>query len=262
MSLGPGSCAASRMWALEPATYQSPAQVEAMGERAPRIPFPIYLVEHPDGLVLFDAGLDPDHAGDPVGGYGEMAERIRIDFREEHLIEHHLAVLGFSLADVSTVVASHLHFDHAGALKQFPHAQTLLGSGEMDYALAPERFASTWFRTEDFDDRHAINWVEVSGDRDLFGDGVVQMLHLPGHTPGSLGLRVRLPGQNLVLSGDAVHTRAAYDAETHYHGDMDSVSARASLRRLAGLLRAEDAELWIAHDPEDWARFDGAGEKR
>jgi glyoxylase-like metal-dependent hydrolase (beta-lactamase superfamily II) len=106
--------------------------VESLGAGAPRIPFPIYLVEHPDGVVLFDAGLDPDHAGDPVGGYGEVAERIRIDFREEHL---------------------------------------------------------------DFDDRHGINWVEISGDYDVFGDGAVQVLHLPRHTPGSLGLLVRLPGQ-------------------------------------------------------------------
>lgn len=253
---------AARMWALEPATYQSPAQVALLGEGAPRIPFPIYLVEHADGLVLYDAGLDPDHAGDPVGGYGEMAERIRIDFRHEHLVEPHLDRLGFSLADVTTVVASHLHFDHAGALKQFPHATTYVGAGELAYARAPERFASTWFRAEDFDDRHGIAWSELSADHDLFGDGAVTALHLPGHTPGSLALLVRLPGQTFILTGDVVHTRGAYDAEIHYHGDVDSVAARASLRRLAHHGRASAAQVWIGHDPEDWERYGGAGEKR
>lgn len=253
---------AARMWALEPATYQSPAQVALLGEGAPRIPFPIYLLEHADGLVLYDAGLDPEHAGDPVGGYGEMAERIRIDFRPEHLVEHHLDRLGFTLADVTTVVASHLHFDHAGALKQFPHATTYVGAGELEYARAPERFASTWFRTEDFDDRHGIAWSELSGDHDLFGDGAVTALHLPGHTPGSLALLVRLPGQSFILTGDVVHTRGAYDAEIHYHGDVDSVAARESLRRLAHHERAGAAQVWICHDPEDWERYGGAGEKR
>jgi N-acyl homoserine lactone hydrolase len=253
---------AARMWALEPATYQSPAQVAVLGEGAPRIPFPIYLVEHADGLVLYDAGLDPDHAGDPVGGYGELAERIRIDFRHEHLVEHHLDRLGFSPADVTTVVASHLHFDHAGALKQFPHATTYVGAGELEYARAPERFASTWFRTEDFDDRHGIAWSELSGDHDLFGDGAVTALRLPGHTPGSLALLVRLPGQSFILTGDVVHTRGAYDAEIHYHGDVDSVAARASLRRLAHHERTSAAQVWIGHDPEDWERYGGAGEKR
>lgn len=250
------------MWALEPATYQSPAQVTALGGDAPRIPFPIYLVQHPDGLVLFDAGLDPDHAGDPVAAYGEMAERIRMDFRSQHTVEHHLAELGLALSDVSTVVASHLHFDHAGALKQFPHARTFLGAGEMEYALSPERFAATWFRTEDFDDRHGINWVELAGDHDVFGDDSVRVLHLPGHTPGSLGLLVRLPTRTFILSGDVVHTRQAYDAGIHYHGDVDSVTARASLRRLLEIERAADAQVWIGHDPDDWARFGGAGEKR
>lgn len=253
---------ASRMWALEPATYQSPAQVALLGAGAPRIPFPIYLVEHPEGLVLFDGGLDPDHAGDPVAGYGEMAERIRIDFREEHLVERHLDQLGFALGDVSTVIASHLHFDHAGALKQFPHATMYVGAGELAYARAPERFASTWFRTEDFDDRHGIAWSELPCDHDVFGDGAVTALHLPGHTPGSLGVMVRLPERTLILTGDVVHTRGAFDAEIHYHGDVDSVAARRSLRKLAHLERVNDAQVWIGHDPEDWEKYGGAGEKR
>lgn len=252
---------AERMWALPPASYQSPAQVATLGESAPGIPFPIYLIEHADGLVLFDAGLDPDCVGDPVAGYGELAERIRIDFREEHLVEHYLNGLGFGLSDVDTVIASHLHFDHAGALKQFPHARTLLGAGEMAYARSPERFSSTWFRAEDFDDRHGIAWSEVDADHDLFGDGAVTVLHLPGHTPGSLGAMVRLSGQTLILTGDAVHTRAAYDAEVHYHGDVDSLTARTSLRKLARL-EAAGAQVWICHDPDDWLRFGGAGEKR
>lgn len=256
------SATAGRMWALEPATYVSPAQVQQLGDAAPRIPFPIYLVEHADGLVLFDAGLDPDHAGDPEGAYGDMATRLRMDWRPEHTVEHQLGELGFSLADVGTVIASHLHFDHAGALKQFPHATTFLGAGEMDYARAPERFASTWFRTEDFDDRHGIRWHELAGDHDVFGDGAVTVLHLPGHTPGSLGAMVRLPGQTIVLTGDVVHTRHAYDSEIHYHGDVDSVAARASLRHLARLGQEHDAGVWICHDPDDWARFGGAGEKR
>lgn len=254
-----GPVTATRLWALEPATYRSPAQVAELGDAAPRIPFPVYLVEHADGLVLFDAGLDPDHAGDPAGAYGEMAERIDMDFREEHLIENQLARFGFSVADVSTVVASHLHFDHAGALKRFAHVPVIVGTGELEYARTPEKFARSWFREEDFADRHAIAWQEISADHDLFGDGSVTALMLPGHTPGSLALRVRLPSRTIVLSGDVLHSRGALEAETAYAGDVDSVEARRSLRRLSQVLADEHAELWIAHDPDDWQRFGGAG---
>lgn len=250
---------AARLWALEPATYRAPAQVASLGAAAPRIPFPVYLIEHADGLVLFDAGLDPDHAGDPAGAYGDLAERIDMDFREEHVIENQLAGLGFTIGDVATVVASHLHFDHAGGLKRFPHASTLIGAGELDYARAPEKFATTWFREEDFADRHGIAWRELSTDHDVFGDGAVTTLTLPGHTPGSLALLVRLASRTIVLSGDVLHSRGALEAETAYAGDVDSVAARASLRRLKQILRGERADLWIAHDPDDWQRFGGSG---
>lgn len=251
--------AARRLWALEPATYRSPADVALQGDAAPRIPFPVYLIEHEDGLVLFDGGLDPDFAGDPVGGYGAMAERIDIDFRPEHAIEAQLERRGFAVTDVETVVVSHLHFDHAGAIKRFPHATTYVGVEELDYARRPEAFSQSWFRAEDFDDRHGIQWSELPADHDVFGDGSVTALHLPGHTPGSLALMVRLPTRTLVLGGDVVHTRHGLESETHYHGDMDSVAARRSLRKLRFILRTQEADLWIAHDVADWERFGGAG---
>ena len=247
-----------RMWALEPATYR-PAAGDA---DAPRIPFPIYLIEHATGLVLVDAGLDPDHVGDPVGAYGELAERIDIRFDERHLIETHLEALGYSLTDVSTVVATHLHFDHAGALKRFQHARIVLGAGELEYARAPERFASGWYRSEDFDERHRLEFDAIERDTDLVGDGSITAVRLPGHSPGSLGVLVRLPHQRILLSGDAVHTRHALDNEIHYHGDVDSLRARASLRKLGALCAEHQARVWIAHDPDDWNEFGGHGEVR
>ena len=248
-----------RLHALEPATYRSPAQVALHGSAAPRIPMPAFLIEHPDGLALFDAGLDPDFAGDPVAGYGEVAERIDIDFDERHVLEVQLARLGHALDDVTTVIASHLHWDHIGGLKQFPNARIILGEGEQEYAAAPERFAEPFYRAADFAPDHGLAFDVTQGDLDVFGDGSVVALHLPGHTPGSLAARVRLPERTFVLSGDVVHTRDAYEHEVHYHGDVDSVAARASLRRLRGIIDEERAELWIVHDPDDWARYAGEG---
>jgi glyoxylase-like metal-dependent hydrolase (beta-lactamase superfamily II) len=191
-----------------------------------------------------------------------MARRIDIDFGESHAIEAQLDRLGFQVGDVGTVVASHLHFDHAGALKRFPHARTFVGAEELAYARSPERFASAWYREEDFADAHGIQWVELPADHDLFGDGAVTVLHLPGHTPGSLALLVRLGSRAVVLSGDVVHTRAAFEAEAAYQGDVDTVASRRSLRKLRHMLETHDADLWIAHNPDDWQRWGGAGEKR
>lgn len=108
--------------------------------------------------------------------------------------------------------------------------------------------------------RTAVGARELS-DTDLFGDSSVVALHLPGHTPGSLALLVRLPSGAVVLSGDTVHTREALEAEVAYPGDVDSLSARRSVRRLTALLQAERADLWIAHDPQDWQRYRGPERK-
>lgn len=244
-----------RLHALAPATYRSPAQVALYGDAAPKVPMPAYLVEHPDGLVLFDAGLDPDFAGDPVAGYGEVAERIGVVFDERHVLENQLRALGHSLADVTTVIASHLHWDHIGGLKQFSNARIILGAGEQKYAQSPERFAEAFYRPADLAGAQAMAFEEIDEDLDVFGDGTVIALRLPGHTPGSLAAKVRLSDRTFVLSGDVVHTRDAYEHEVHYHGDVDSVAARASLRRLRGIIDAEKADLWIVHDPQDWDRF-------
>lgn len=247
-----------RLVALDPATYRSPVQVAQYGDAAPKVPMPAFLIEHPDGLVLFDAGLDPDYAGDPVAGYGEVAERIRVEFDERHLLEMQLRRRGHSLGDITTVIASHLHWDHIGGLKQFPNSRIVLGAGERAYAAAPERFAEPFYRAADYDPRHDLEFDEIADDLDLFGDGTVVALRLPGHTPGSLAALVQLPEQSIVLSGDVVHTRDAYEHEVHYHGDVDSVAARASLRRLHSIIDRERADLWIVHDPSDWERFGSA----
>ena len=248
-----------RLHALEPATYRSPLEVRLQGNAAPRVPMPVYLVEHGDGLVMVDGGLDPAAAGDPASVYGEMAERIDLRFAEHQRVDAQLEALGFSLRDVTHVVATHLHFDHAGAFKQVPHATTFVGTEELVYARNPERFARTWYRPDDFDDRHGIRWRELPCDHDVFGDGALTVLHLPGHSPGSLAVLVRLSGRTIVLSGDVVHTRAAFENEAAYVGDVDTVAARRSLRKLAHVLESTGADLWIAHDPVDWRRFGGAG---
>lgn len=246
---------ATRLHALKPATYQSPLQARLLGDAAPRIPFPIYLIEHRHGLVLFDGGLDSAAAGDPAAVYGAMAQQIDIRFPFEFQVEQQLDGLGFALRDVETVIASHLHFDHAGALKEFPHARTFLGEGEMEYALAPERFSSAWYRREDFDDRHAISWQVLPCDHDVFGDGAVTVLRMPGHTPGSLAAMVHLPERTVILTGDVVHTRDAMEGECAYHGDVDTVAARQSLRKLTHLTAVHQADVWICHDPGDWDRL-------
>jgi len=99
----------------------------------------------------------------------------------------------------------------------------------------------------------------VVGDYDLFGDGSIVMLSLPGHTPGNAGLLVQLPGETIILTGDTVHLRANIEWTMPMGGDHNTSDATNSIRRLQQLRDSFDAKVWIAHDPEDWIDFGGAG---
>jgi len=85
-----------------------------------RIPAPAFLIEHRDGLVLFDAGLAPEAAVDPRGEYGERAERLQLRFTADQQVDRQVLAAGYRLSDVTHVVLSHLHFDHAGCAHAFP----------------------------------------------------------------------------------------------------------------------------------------------
>ena len=251
---------AKRMWALDSPTFTIPANLVMIGsEGEMTIPLPAYLIEHPRGLILFDTGLVPEAIDDARAVYGDMADLMGIKAKPDQRLDRQIEALGHRLSDVTHVIASHLHYDHAGGLSLFPEAKLYIGAGEMPHAYWPGRtvipgFTDHAFHRSDFADIPRFRWREIPGrDIDLFGDGSIVILYTPGHTPGELSLLVRLPNRNFILTGDTVHVRAALELEIPSIGDMDSVAAVHSLQRMKLIRDAADATVWITHDPEDWA---------
>ncbi len=253
-----GTGTARRLWALDGArlTLDRSDMLDGAEPGPVRLVVPCFLVEHADGLVLMDTGLAPEAAADAVAAYGEIGERVA--FTPAQRVDAQLAALGVTPDDVTHVVVSHVHFDHTGGLRLFPRARFLLGAGDRDAVLDPG--ASDIARPEDLAPTRDADWTFVDGDHDLFGDGAVTMLAMPGHTPGNTSLLVRLPGRTLVLTGDTAHLRGALTTRAPMSADTDRAQARASLDRLVALARTHDAELWVTHDPDDWARYGAPGE--
>jgi N-acyl homoserine lactone hydrolase len=217
-----------------------------------RIPAPAFLIQHRDGLVLFDAGLAPEAVADPGGTYGERAERLQLHFTADQRVDRQVLAAGFRLTDVTHVVLSHLHFDHAGCAHTFPSAQVVLGGGELAHARSG---ADRYSRPVDVSRVVAGTVVELVEDGDLFGDGSVVTLRTPGHTPGHVSLLVRLPDRAYVLTGDALHARDALLSETPFPGDHDPAEAIRSIRRIKAVADECRADIWINHDPTDWDRL-------
>lgn len=222
------------------------------------IPVSPFVIVHEKGNVLFDTGFHPDICDDPALVFGDRPETDMVTSSPEQKLEQQLEMIGLSLEDITHMVVSHIHTDHAGALFQFPNAKFFVGPGEFEYGRAPNEESAHLVMEHDFltDEIQGYDWTVTDSARyDLFGDGAIELLHLPGHTPGQLALLVRLPSQNIILSADVVHLREAIELHAPSPTDWDPELAKSSITKLLQIADEEDAKLWIAHDHRDWAEF-------
>lgn len=246
-----GSIHADRNFALD---------AEVVATRSNRDPdlrydeFPVWnlVIDHPEATVLWDSGSHPQ-AGD-----GHWPEPLFEAFFHENAAERGLETAldeeGYALEDVDVVVQSHLHLDHAGGLHNFDGTDVPVYVHEEEikhaYYCAKTSKGSEAYLPGDFD--YDLNWKIVHGDRRLL-EGV-ELLHLPGHTPGLLGAQIHLEGQSVLIAGDEAFYRENYEAGRAMGASLLS-SKRDwfdSLQRLKALERRHDAEVLFGHDLEQF----------
>lgn len=204
---------------------------------------PCYLVEHPEGRMLWDGGLPLAMAGK---GPIEMDGGIRIVY--ERAFPDQLAAMGLAPEDVDLVAFSHMHFDHVGAANLFPHATLLIQRAE--YEAAFERPDETpFFDASLYSALADAERVLLDGDHDVFGDGTVKILSAPGHTPGHqvLALELRELGP-LVLSGDLWHFRKSRELRRTPVFNTDAAETLRSMEKIEAYIARRGATLWIEHD--------------
>ena len=206
-----------------------------------------YLIRHGDTYMLWDTGLPRamlNHVPDPKQGLDATLSITIVD---------QLAKLGLKSSDIGMIGISHYHFDHTGQAADFPGAKLLEGKGDIDDLRARN------------DDRAKplAHWLNeggalepVQGDKDIFGDGSVTMIDLPGHTPGHHGLLVKLQHKGYVLlSGDAAHFTKNYDANGVPGFNTNRADTLASLDRFRKLAANLHATVIIQHEPADVAKL-------
>jgi N-acyl homoserine lactone hydrolase len=177
-------------------------------------PINVYVVEHSDGLVVFDTGQDRASITDsgyfPGGPTGLIYRRLaRFHVSKDETVTSGLASLGYRSSDVTTAVISHLHQDHIGGVSELAHADLLVS-----------------------------------------GDGSLVILPTPGHTPGSISMLVRRPSAvPLLLVGDLT-----YDIHALEDGVHGGVGDHRQLRQTRDKVLALKAnypgmQILAAHDP-------------
>ena len=207
-----------------------------------RITSSCYVVRHGSDILLWDTGF-------PAALKGKSNDAGALVARLDRTIPEQLADLRLKSSDVSIVGISHMHGDHIGQAADFPMAKLLIGKKDLESTKGPKDPFGPW--------RGADAKVQAmdGGDVDVFGDGSVIALNLPGHTPGHMALLVKLASGNVLLSGDLYHSTLARQTKGIPPFNTNRAETLASIDRFERLARSYRAKVIIQHEPADIAKL-------
>jgi N-acyl homoserine lactone hydrolase len=252
-----------------------------LGSRSwtPPRPINVYVIEHADGLVLFDLGQDRASVTDPDAYFPAQPTRFlydrlaRFQIGPDETLTRQLRARGYAPSDVRYAVLSHLHEDHIGGIRELPTAEFIVSRAEW---ATTERWLpelrgflrhhidlpGVRYRLVDFEPTDEPALAPFRRTRDLMGDGSLMLLPTPGHTPGSMSMLVRRRGRApLLLVGDVT-----YEFELLEAGRIPGVGEQDELRMTSSMIRELERRhpglvILPAHDPGASARLrdaDGA----
>jgi len=239
------------------------AEVAAVrSDRSPELEYAEFavwnlLIDHPEATVLWDTGSHPGAADGhwPAGLFEAFAH---VDAADRDL-ETALDEIGYSVADVDAVVQSHLHLDHAGGLYHFEGTDVPVYAHRREiehaYLSANTPAGADSYLAADFD--RDLNWRVVAEERQLLPG--IDLLHLPGHTPGLLGAHIEREGGDLLIAGDQAFLAPNYEADRSMGASLlhDSRAWARSRRRLRDIERRTGATVLYGHDPDQFDELRG-----
>ena len=190
------------------------------------------LVETNRGILLVDTGFGTLDYAAPSWKMRFFMPLMGLPRDPEETAAHQVVKLGFSTRDVRHIVQTHLHFDHAGGLRDFPDADVHVYRPELEAALKPR--APLDFAYDPTQWSHGPRWILHEHPADeWFGfdcmpvvedlDPRVLLLPLPGHTRGHCGVAIETAKGWLLQCGDAA---------SPFHREADLHGLDASLQQL------------------------------
>ena len=212
------------------------------------LPVSAYLVEHPKGLILVDTGwhreMSPDGVYDRKAQIHSLGSVLLYNVNQGRIakgeaIDEQLAALGIKPSDLDYVLLTHLDCDHANGLRQVSDAKRILVSNDelsphnLRKGLAERiRYQSRWW---DGTHLEGFDWNGGEGPAgksfDLFGDGSVVMVNIPGHSAGQCAVKLTgAEGKFVLLFADGGYAGKSWEELITSGISQDKTLQRKSLQ--------------------------------
>lgn len=225
-----------------------------------RSPAVAILIQHPTlGNILYDTGNSPAFAT-------EYTDAMLHDYpvAEMVTITQALAQKGLSPSDIDQIIISHLHFDHAGGLKQFEGTRAiknvLVSEADLKNAYFSVMTGNGGAYIRALFDVEGIQFKTINETTKLAED--LELFIQEAHTPGVIGLILKTKHNGtLITTSDTVYTRESYEKELPPGGTINKTPEEfyTNLKRIKEMEKAYNATLIFGHDYDQfqaWAAKD------
>lgn len=208
------------------------------------LPVSVYLIEHPKGLILVDTGWHRDMS--PEGVYDKSAQikslgsRVLYNVNQGQIplgeaVDEQLEAMGIKPADLDYVLLTHLDCDHANGLRAVKDAKHIIvAQEELDCARKNGfiRYKKKWWEGVEL---QTIDWNGTEGPAqksfDLFGDGSIKMINIPGHCDGLCAVKItREDGRYVLLFSDGGYATKSWKEMITSGVSLDKEMQRKSLQ--------------------------------
>jgi glyoxylase-like metal-dependent hydrolase (beta-lactamase superfamily II) len=215
-----------------------------------------YVISHPDGNLMWDAGLPEGLIGlaepftDPSGAFTVS--------RRDSVVSQ-LKSIGMEIDDINYIALSHTHFDHSGHANRFKNSTWLVQEVEYD------SITSATSQVANADNYNAIKELtktkKLNGDFDVFGDGSVIIKSMPGHTPGHQVLYLDLAENGpIMLTGDLYHTYENREFKRVPIFNFDVAQTLKSMDAFEAFAKEKNAKVYLQPQKEDFNKMPKAPE--
>ncbi len=218
-----------KLFLLSSGKGRVPKGLFAKGQGFKSVEFPIlvFLIQKDDNYILFDTGSSTNFYDEtrPLRYrqnwfFSKFVMQTNFEPSRDAIINQ-IKKLGISPDNITHIILSHLHWDHAGGIKDFPNATFIITRTEWEAANKWWSFLKAYIAEQYNLPDIKIKCIETDSSMpvllfpssyDIFGDSSMILVDLPGHTAGLAGLLITMPsGRKFFLIGDSSYFPEGYE---------------------------------------------------